>query len=622
MSEEEEGIREKNCKFNRKIKIEKKKELYIRYNFMAPSKFRKAIGAVKDQTSISLAKVGGSNCLSDLEVAIVKATRHQEYPPEERHIREILSLTAYSRANIGACVDNISKRLGKTKNWVVALKSIMLIHRLLSDGDPSYEQEIFFATRQGTRLLNMSEFRDTRSNSWDYSSLVRTYSLYLDEQLEYRMQSRRGKRSAYAYDEELDNVEPETVVVKQPIPLSEMKNEHIFSRMQYLIQLLDRFLACKPAGLARTNRTVFVALYPLVNESFQIYYQITEIITILIDKFQELSIPESVKVHEIFCRINKQYVDLEQFYNWCKTVGIGRSSEYPDIENIPQKKLDLIDDFIREKSILGQNGNAMCYEPKSELVEKTQEPEPEPEPKQAMNEIKALPPPEGIPEEIKEEKHEEENKEVVKTQDVADFLNLGENSLTKEEHGDQLAVALFDGGGPTTDGPSTTTSPWEAFNNSGDWETTLVQHTSHLSNQKASLPGGFNTLMLDGMYQQGSVAQVVASSGVVATGSASSVALGSAGRPAMLALPAPPSADGGAQSTAGTTTDPFAASLAIAPPSYVQMSEMEKKQRLLVDEQVMWQQYQKDGMQGQVGLARTTQSNPYAYNTGGYTQTF
>lgn len=128
--------------------------------------------------------------------------------------------------------------------------------------------------------------------------------------------------------------------------------------------------------------------------------------------------------------------------------------------------------------------------------------------------------------------------------------------------------------------------------------------------------------MLDGMYQQGAVAQVVASSGVVATGSASSVALGSAGRPAMLALPAPPSADGGAQSTTCTTTDPFAASLAIAPPSYVQMSEMEKKQRLLVDEQVMWQQYQKDGMQGQVGLARTTQSNPYAYNTGGYTQTF
>lgn len=215
---------------------------------MAPSKLRKAIGAVKDRTSISLAKVGGSNCLSDLEVAIVKATRHEEYPPEERHVREILSLTAYSRANISACVDNISRRLGKTKNWVVALKSVMLIHRLLSDGDPSYEQEIFFATRRGTRLLNMSEFRDSKSNSWDYSALVRTYSLYLDEQLEYRMQSRRGKRSAYAYDEDLEEIGPNAIMVK-PTPLREMKNEDIFSRIQYLMQLLERFLACRPAGL-------------------------------------------------------------------------------------------------------------------------------------------------------------------------------------------------------------------------------------------------------------------------------------------------------------------------------------------------------------------------------------
>lgn len=380
---------------------------------------------------------------------------------------------------------------------------------------------------------------------------------------------------------------------------------------------------CVRAGLARTNRTVFVALYPLVNESLQIYYEITEIITILIDKFHELSIPDSVKVHEIFCRIKKQYIELEQFYNWCKTVGIGRSSEYPDIENIPQKKLDLIDEFIQEKSILGQNGNAMRYEPKSELVERNHEPEPEPE--QYMNATKVLPPPEGIPEETKQEKHEEkekeeEKKEVAKTQDVADLLNLGEDALTTEEHGDQLAIALFDGV-PKTSGPSTTTSPWKAFNHSGDWETTLVQHSSHLSNQKASLPGGFNTLMLDGMYQQGEVAQIVASSGVVSTGSASSVALGSAGRPSMLALSAPPSADGNTQSTTRKSTDPFAASLAIAPPSYVQMSEMEKKQRLLVDEQVMWQQYQRDGIQGQIGVARK-QPNPYAYNTGGYTKTF
>ncbi|RVW15650.1 putative clathrin assembly protein [Vitis vinifera] len=139
---------------------------------MAPSKIRRALGAVKDQTSIGLAKVGSSNSLADLDVAIVKATRHEEYPAEERHIREILSLTCYSRAFVSACVNTLARRLNKTKNWTVALKTLMLIHRLLADGDPSYEQEIFFSTRRGTRILNMSDFRDhsSQSNSWDYSA--------------------------------------------------------------------------------------------------------------------------------------------------------------------------------------------------------------------------------------------------------------------------------------------------------------------------------------------------------------------------------------------------------------------------------------------------------------------
>ena len=216
---------------------------------MGPSKMRRALGAVKDKTSIGLAKVGGSASLADLEVAIVKATRHDEYPAEERHIREILSLTCYSRAYISACVNTLSRRLNKTRNWTVALKTLMLIQRLLLEGDPAYEQEIFFSTRRGTRLLNMSDFRDSsQSNSWDYSSFVRTYALYLDERLEFRMQSRRGKRSVFGLEEDEEEAN-QVAAGPRATPVREMKTEHIFSRMQHLQQLLERFLACRPTGL-------------------------------------------------------------------------------------------------------------------------------------------------------------------------------------------------------------------------------------------------------------------------------------------------------------------------------------------------------------------------------------
>ncbi|XP_031381886.1 putative clathrin assembly protein At1g03050 [Punica granatum] len=583
---------------------------------MAPSKLRKAIGAVKDQTSISLAKVGNSSSLSDLDVAIVKATRHEEFPADERHIREILSLTCYSRAHISACVNTLSRRLSKTKNWVVALKSLVLIHRLLADGDPAYEEEIFFSTRRGTRLLNMSDFRDTsRSNAWDYSAFVRTFALYLDERLDYRMQGRRGKRSTFGLDEE----EEEAHQPHKATPVREMKVEQMFSKMHHLQQILDRFLACKPTGGAKNNRIVFLALYSVVKESFQIYHEIVELMAIFVDRFMEMDIPESVKVYEMFTRIGKQFDELDSFYAWSKDFGIARPSDYPEVEKITQKRLDIMDELIRDKTALAEgkkekkkgNQTAEKVNTSDQLNN-----EPEAEQEEDPNATKALPAPvdantNEAPEEKpdKEEEPKEEDKETV--QQEADLLNLGDDAVTSEEHADKLALALFDGDGAPTASSGPSPLAWEAFpSGSADWENALVQSASNLQNQNAALGGGFDMTLLDGMYQQGAIAQAGANYG--GSGSASSVALGSAGRPAMLALPAPPAQNGGTTTPGG---DPFAASLAVAPPAYVQMSEMEKKQKLLMDEQLMWQQYAGLGRQGQIGAG-------HPYNAGVYTRQY
>ncbi|EXB63671.1 Putative clathrin assembly protein [Morus notabilis] len=126
---------------------------------MMPTTIQKAIGAMKDHTSITIAKVA-SNMAPELEVAIVKATSHDDDPVSEKHIREILNLTYYSGGYIHACVAAVSKQLGKTRDWIVGLKELMLIHHFLNDGNPLFEEEILYATRRGTRLLNLSDFRD------------------------------------------------------------------------------------------------------------------------------------------------------------------------------------------------------------------------------------------------------------------------------------------------------------------------------------------------------------------------------------------------------------------------------------------------------------------------------
>ncbi|KAL0335160.1 UNVERIFIED_CONTAM: putative clathrin assembly protein [Sesamum radiatum] len=76
------------------------------------------------------------------------------------------------------------------------------------------------------------------------------------------------------------------------------------------MQLLERFLACRPTGAAKDNRVVHVALYPIIKESFQLCYDITEILGILIDRFMELEIPDMVKVHEISLALPSSMMSL------------------------------------------------------------------------------------------------------------------------------------------------------------------------------------------------------------------------------------------------------------------------------------------------------------------------
>ncbi|BBG96064.1 epsin N-terminal homology domain-containing protein / clathrin assembly protein-related protein [Prunus dulcis] len=235
--------------------------------------------------------------------------------------------------------------------------------------------------------------------------------------------------------------------------------------------------------------------------------------------------------------------------------------------------------------------------------------------------MKALPPPESFVEESNNKEIEPVKEEETRKpqQEEGDLLNLGDDAVSSEEHADKLALALFNG---ATAEAKTRLPAWEAFADEADWETALVQSASHLSHQKASLGGGFDVLLLDGMYQQAEISAAMAGPGSGVSGSASSVALGSAGRPAMLALPAPPSSsDHHESSKSNVHVDPFAASLVVPPPSYVQMSDLEKKQKLLVEEQFMWQQYARDGMQGQLGLTKL-QHNPHNINMGGYTHTY
>lgn len=601
---------------------------------MAPSTIRKAIGAVKDQTSISLAKVAG-NVAPDLEVLIVKATSHDDEPADEKYVREILSLMYCSRGYISASVYALSKRLSKTRDWIVALKALMLVHRLLTDGGPLFCQEIMFASRKGARVLNMSDFRDeAHSNSWDHSGFVRTYAMYLDQKLEFMLYERKSndvEEEKKRYDDGYGDFRDEpgygmdrgSRSYSDPsekrgekngaTPVREMKPERVLERLNQLLRLLDRFLACRPTGAAKNSRMVLVALYLIVKESFRLYADICDVLSVVLDRFSEMEYADCVKAFDAYVNAAKMIDELGAIYSWCRDTGIARSSEFPEVQRITDKLLGTLEGYLRERA----------NRPKStERIREETAPTIEEEEVQDMNDIKALPPPENytppLPPLQTPPKPQPQPQQVTE-----DLVNLRDEGVTADEQGNKLALALFSGP-PTTK----TNNSWEAFPSEGepeitsawqtpaaesgkaDWELALVENASHLSNQKANLAGGFEPLLLNGMYDQGTVMQHV-SSNQLSGGSASSVALPGTGKSAtpVLALPAP---DGTIQPVGNQ--DPFAASLSVPPPSYVQIADMEKKQHFLTQEQQLWHQYASNGMQGQLGLNKIASTTNYYGN--------
>ncbi|CAK9869360.1 unnamed protein product [Sphagnum jensenii] len=586
---------------------------------MAPRKLRQALGVVKDQTSISIAKVGGTKA-PDLDVALVKACSHDEFF-DDRYVEEVLHMTSLSRGYVHACVVGLHKRLSKTHNWIVALKSLMLIHRLLREGDPSFEHELLHATHHGMRTLNLSHFRDdSDSHSWDYSSFVRTFSLFLDERLDCLFSGTTSssdrhpggqsahRRSKYSRDGSPSRSHSRSRYVD--VPIKEMGVKMLLEKLPALQQLLERVLGCRPTGAAKTNSLVQIALYPVVKESFQLYADISEGTTILLEGFFEMEQRDTVKAFDIYNCSAKQSDELHNFYNLCKKYGIGRSSEYPTIQKISQEHLDTMEDFLRTCSHSQRSKSPepqplqLEYRPETPQLEPTPEtPQPEPtsEPEVVVPEPEAVvPPPPEVPQVQPE-----------RVQSEGDLLNLEKATISQQDQEDRLALALFSGTSGSTSEQGTQLNGGALQSDAADsgkagWELALVASVSDLSKPtSAPMAGGFDPLLLTSMYDQGAVWQKQSAAAIPA-GSASSVCIPNRPASSFLALPAPP----GGMPIGETGEDPFAASLAIPPPAYVQMADMTVKQQLLVQEQIMWQKYQADGMHGEQSLMKVY-SNPY-----------
>ncbi|XP_039165343.1 probable clathrin assembly protein At4g32285 [Eucalyptus grandis] len=347
-----------------------------------------------------------------------------------------------------------------------------------------------------------------------------------------------------------------------------MRPERVSVRLNHQLRILNRVLACRPAGAAKTSRLVLVALYLVLKESFGLYGEISEALEVLQERFAQMEYGECLKAFDTYVSSAKLIDELVGLHNWCRDARIARMSEFPEVQRLTDDVLRTLQGQMKEMNRNWPSKNS------PEQIEGTNLDQPvEERSKPNMNEIRALPALENHtgPAPLIEPQPEPQ------PQHAAELIDLRDFGVSADEQGDKLAVALFSGAPNATangswepfawTGQSEANLAWDtpaADDTKADWELLLVETASNLAKQKADMAGGFDPLPLSSMYDRGAVRQHMSADQLIGGSASSSVASqvgpGKA-ESRVLALPAPDRT----VRPAGLQ-DPFSASLLPPPP--------------------------------------------------------
>ncbi|CAA0842198.1 Putative clathrin assembly protein [Striga hermonthica] len=278
--------------------------------------------------------------------------------------------------------------------------------------------------------------------------------------------------------------------------LPEPSAENLLERLPSLQQLLYRLVCCQPEGAARHNFVVQYALALVVKESFKVYCAINDGIINLVDMFFEMPKHNAVKALEIYKKASRQADHLADFYEFCRTLDLAQTFQFPTLRQPPPSFLLTMEDYIKEAPPAGS-----VPRKKQEDQEKKEEPKK---------------PEEQAPQETEKRVNEVENKEKIvrpqeeqimsKTQppepsvQPVDLLGLDEVNQKADqlEESNALALAIIQ---PGNDAPQANNN---AFGSTSGWELALVTGPSNMNKPQVAetkMAGGFDKSLLDSLYE-------------------------------------------------------------------------------------------------------------------------
>nr|XP_043639355.1 putative clathrin assembly protein At5g35200 [Erigeron canadensis] len=341
---------------------------------------RKALGAIKDSTTVHLAKF--NKAYKQLEINIVKATSHVEQPAKEKHMRAVLVALSATRPrhDVAYCLHVLKRRLSKTRNWAVALKTLIVIHRALREMDITFQEEVLNYKMDNPSFLNLSHLKDYSSlDACDYSYWVRVYAEYLEERLHCF--------HVLKYDLQTEHLRTR-----------DLGTSELFTQLLTLQTLVLRAICCKPEGASAHNSVIHVALYMVSCDSVKVFKAVSDGTLNLVDKFFEMNQSDAHDAVGMYRRTEAQALSLLSFYETCQALNINCSDGLTEIEPPSSSFIQVMEEYLLDapldsavhkdlNSIEGKPEAMLAIEyekdteiPKNDSPPSSEEPKPDVEP--------------------------------------------------------------------------------------------------------------------------------------------------------------------------------------------------------------------------------------------------
>jgi len=291
-------------------------------------------GKLADRASII------KSTFSELDKAIIKATKHNTKAPKEKHVRRLVVFVHDQKTRTGEIIDLLAKRL-EIPDWLVVMKTLATFHRLIRECKSHFIAEL----RYRTVIFNLRRFADmTTPEAHHQSIFIRKYSQYLEEKvLVYKIL----------------NVEFD----KDPDVVRSYSTEELFERLPRLQSQMNALLNCRASKDHINNNLIAYSFTLLLKDSFKLYSGLNQGIILMLESYFSMPIQSAQKALDIYRLFTKETDGINQLFEISRRFS---KSELPELQHAPTTLVEALENYVKDLES-GKNPN-----PNTNLEEKRQ----------------------------------------------------------------------------------------------------------------------------------------------------------------------------------------------------------------------------------------------------------